>query len=150
MRMVNVKALRNVLCTVAAFAVGLTIMSCDDSSSPTAPSTHTLSGTLTKSGAANGVYAYLKLVVSTGTSSSPALYWTRSTAFSSGTASYTITGISAGTYMGFSFLDVNGNSPNSTSASPDAGDYATQSGQALAITADQVSNIPDVAWVLVQ
>jgi hypothetical protein len=96
--------------------------------------------------APNGIYGYLKLVTSGGLSTGQALYWTRSSEFSSGGASYSIAGIAAGTYTVWAFVDVNGNAPNNASALPDSGDYFLEAGKQVTISGDQTLNLD---WIYV-
>ncbi|HOX31623.1 MAG TPA: hypothetical protein PLB91_04790 [Spirochaetales bacterium] len=120
----------------------LTIVGCPSSSSSDA---YTLSGTLTQPDAIDGRFAYLKLVASDGDSSSPALYWTKSTAFSGGSATYSLGGIEEGAYVGYAFIDDNGNAAGDGTSEPDVGDWATE-GQAISISSDMTANIPAEAW----
>jgi uncharacterized protein (DUF2141 family) len=110
--------------------------------------TYTLSGSVaTPNGATvnNGTYVYLKLVTSGGAFTAPALYWTRG-AFSGGSASYSISGISAGTYTGWVFIDMNGDAPDNSSALPDTGDYSLSAGQPITISGDQTQNVGVNGW----
>lgn len=93
----------------------------------------------------NGTYVYLKLVTSGGAYTAAALYWTRS-AFSGGGASYSISGIAAGTYTGWVFIDMNGDAPNNSSALPDPGDYGLSAGQPITISGDQTQNVGVNGW----
>jgi hypothetical protein len=127
----------------AALLLSAAILSCDNSTS--AETKYSVSGTITKTGLTNGLYAYLKIVVNGGASDSPTLYSTRSTAFSGGTATYSLSGIAAGTYTGYAFIDVNGN------ISPDAGDFVTDGGGQITVSANVTNqDIPNEAWVLIQ
>jgi hypothetical protein len=96
--------------------------------------------------APNGIYGYLKLVTSGGLPTDQALYWTRSSEFPSGSASYSIVGIAAGTYTVWAFVDVNGNAPNSASALPDSGDYYLETGKQITISGDQTLNLD---WIYI-
>jgi hypothetical protein len=105
----------------------------------------TISGTLSKSGVADGTYGYVKLVASGGAATAPALYWGRAP-FSGGKASYSVPGIASGTYSGWGFIDVNKDAAGDGSSQPDAGDWATSTSQTISMTADQVVDLPEVAW----
>ena len=96
--------------------------------------------------APNGIYGYLKLVASGGLPTDQALYWTRSSEFTSGGASYSMAGIAAGTYTVWAFVDVNGNAPNSASALPDSGDYYLETGKLITISSDQTLNLD---WIYI-
>ena len=115
----------------------LTVVGCPSSSSS---DSYTLSGTLTQPDAIAGSFAYLKLVASDGDSSSPALYWTKSTAFSDGSATYSLGGIEEGDYLGYAFIDVDGNAAGDGTSEPDVGDWAT-AGQAISISSDMTVDI---------
>ena len=99
-------------------------------------STYTLSGSVASPNGVtvnNGTYVYLKLVTNGGGSTAAALYWTRS-AFSGGSANYGISGIAAGTYTGWVFIDMDGSSPNNSSAMPNTGDWGIPTGQQITIS----------------
>ena len=107
----------------------------------------TLSGTLSKTGIVDGIYAYTKLVAHGGDGTDPALYSVRSGVFSSGAATYAITDIQAGTYTQWTFIDVNGNAAGDATSMPDAGDWSTPFGNDVVIDADRTSDIGDATWV---
>ena len=141
----NVKRFLRLACLCfVAFSV---VLGC---SAPGAGSpTYTLSGSVaTPQGATvgNGTYVYLKLVANGGASSAAALYWTRS-AFSGGSASYSISGILGGTYTGWVFIDMNGDAHDASTAMPDTDDYAIQNGQQIAISGDETQNVSQDGWV---
>ena len=111
-------------------------------------STYTLSGSVAQPTGVTvpiGTHVYLKLVVNGGASSSAALYWTR-TAFSSGSATYSVGRIIAGTYTGWAFIDMNGDAPDNSSAMPDAGDWGTTSGAQITISGDQTQDLSPDGW----
>jgi len=111
-------------------------------------STYTLSGSVATPDGATGIdgkYAYLKLVQNGGSASSPALYWTKSTPFSGGSATYSVSGIAAGTYTGWAFINMNDSAPSDSSAMPDAGDYATPDGEQISISGDRTLNLDSSA-----
>lgn len=96
----------------------------------------------------DGIYGYLKLVISGGLPTDPALYWTRSNAFSGGSASYSITGIAvAGTYTSYAFIDMNANALNNATAMPDSSDSYRQTGQQIAISGNQTLNLGSSGWI---
>lgn len=99
-------------------------------------STYTLSGSVASPPVTptDGTYVYLKLVANGGSASAAALYWTRSP-FSGGSASYSISGIAAGTYT----------APDNSSALPTPGDYSTQNGQQITIESNQTQNV--INWM---
>ena len=109
--------------------------------------TTTLSGTLTKSGVADGTYAYLKLVAQGAAVTSTTLFWTRSTAFSSGHATYALADIKHGVYTGYAFIDVNGNAAGNASSMPDSGDWGTNGGQNFDMSKDQTGDLPEQTWI---
>ncbi len=94
----------------------------------------------------DGTYVYLKLVASGGAATYPALYWTRA-AFAGGSAIYSITGIAAGSYTGWAFIDIDGQALDGPSAMPDASDYSTASGQSITIPATQTQNLGAGGWI---
>jgi hypothetical protein len=146
MKKTGLSGMRGLLLASTAFAIVLGVTSCQKS--PSAPATYSVSGTIYKTGVADGVYAYLKLVASGGSSSSPTLYFTRSNPFSNGSATFSLGGIAAGNYTGYAFIDVNGNAMASAPA-PGAGDYVTNSGGAISVSGNVSSeDIPESAWVL--
>jgi hypothetical protein len=90
----------------------------------TTDKTYTFSGTpyASTTNAPSGCYAYGKLVAGPGVSvSSPARYSGQSTAFSSGTATFSISDIKKGTYTAYVFIDKNG----SGGSMPDSGEKYT-------------------------
>jgi hypothetical protein len=110
----------------------------------------TLSGTWASPsgiGVPNGVYGYLKLVAGVGLPTDQALYWTRSNAFSGGSASYSISGIAARTYTAYAFIDMNANAPNSAAAMPDSSDSYLQTGQQVNISGNQTLNLGSSGWI---
>ncbi len=133
-------------CLLLVFLVlfALSLSGCDDSGSPA--ETYTLSGTLSRSGV-DGEYAYLKLVTPGAGAGAAALYSAMSTAFSSTSATYTVSGIASGTYDGYAFIDMNGNAA-ATGYAPDSGDYATETPAVLSMTADRVQDIAEGVWSL--
>jgi hypothetical protein len=94
----------------------------------------------------NGVYGYVKLVADSGQPTDPAVYWTRSSAFSGGTARYAISGIAAGTYTVWAFIDMNANAPNNAASMPDAADYFLREGRQVSVSADLVLNLDSSDW----
>ena len=120
-----------------AFTLGLTTCS-------TADDTYTLSGTLimsTTSYAPDGCYAYGMLVSGPGGSvNSTPLYIAKSTAFSSGVATYSIPDIKKGTYTAYVYIDKN----NSGGSLPDYGEkYAYDD---ISISSDRTMNVGTSDW----
>ena len=109
--------------------------------------TATVSGTAYLSTAPDGVKVYMKLVASGADSTATALYFTASEPFSSGEATYTLTGVENGSYTGYAFIDMNENAAGDDTSMPDDGDYVTDGGGDLVVNGDTVSDIPEVAWV---
>ncbi|MBW1807554.1 MAG: hypothetical protein JRJ87_05120 [Deltaproteobacteria bacterium] len=107
----------------------------------------TVKGTLTKSGV-DGSTAYLKLVAPGGGGDATALYFTASTTFSSGTATYSLPGVAAASYSGWAFIDVNSNASGDATSMPDAGDFVSNEGEVIPINADLTSNISETDWLL--
>ena len=105
-------------------------------------STYTLSGSVASPPVTptDGTFVYLKLVANGGAASAAALYWTRSP-FAGGSASYSISGIAAGTYTGWAFVDMNHTAPDNSSALPTPGDYSTQNGQQITTESNQTQNV---------
>lgn len=138
--------------TIIALTVllgGLALAACSNAGANSGgSSTYTLSGTVSSPTGAtvkDGTYVYLKLVAASGSVNDSALYWTRA-AFSSGVAKYSVSGISAGSYTGFAFIDMDGNAADNASAAPDTGDWVTQGGSALTISGDETSNLDANVW----
>ncbi len=137
------KVARRLLLALVAL-LALTIVGCPSSSSS---DTYTLSGTLTKSGV-DDCYAYLKLVALGEDGTGAALYWTKSSAFSGGTATYSIGDIEEGSYTGYAFIDGDGDAVEGAAALPDSdSDYATDGGQDFIVDHDIVADLPEEAWV---
>ena len=142
---------KRLLCVLTSAALVLVMgAGCGDESGSDddAGSTYTLSGTLTKAGVA-GVRAYLKLVAWGAPENTAPLYFTSSSVFSNGTASYTITGVTAGRYYGYAFIDMNGNAAGGATSIPDIGDYTTGPGE-ISVHQDTTAHIPDGGWELLQ
>ena len=108
----------------------------------------TLSGSLTKSGITDGRFAYTKLVAQGGAATDAALYWAKSTAFNSGTATYSITDITQATYTQYIFIDVNNNATGDGTSLPDSGDYGGAVPVDVIMNSDQTSDWPNGSWVL--
>jgi hypothetical protein len=145
MKKTGLNGMRELLLALLACALVLGVTSCQKSTD--APATYSISGTIYKTGVANGVFAYLKLVASGGSASSPTLYFTKSNPFSNGTATFSLGGIAAGTYTGYAFIDVNGNAMASAPM-PDAGDYVTSANPQIAISGNMTNqDILDNSWV---
>jgi hypothetical protein len=107
------------------------------------PDTYSLSGTISKTGVADGTYAYAKLVAGPGGGSTATiLYSAKSSAFSSGSATYSVVGIEEGTYTGWVFIDVDGD--GSVTLSPDSGDYYASAD--VTVNANKTFDIPNSAW----
>jgi hypothetical protein len=131
-RRINVVVLKKQTCLLVAAVVllSLSITSCTGSGS-SAP-TYTLSGTLTKTGVADGVFGYVKLVAHGGLGSDAALYWARSSEFLSEAATYSIAAIAEGSYTGYAFIDTNGDAAGDATSMPDEiGDWVTDGGGTL-------------------
>jgi len=140
---------RRLLGVLASAALVLAVgAGCDEDSDSGAGSTttYTLSGNLIKSGV-SGVRGYLKLVAPGAPSTSAPKYWTSSTVFSNGTATYTFSGVATGSYDGYAFIDMNGSSAGGASAFPDAGDWTAGPGE-ITITGNQVQNVQEDDWEL--
>ncbi len=113
---------------------------------------HTLSGNVASpSGISvpDGTYAYLKLVESGGLPTDQAQYWTRSSVFSGGSASYSVIGVNTGSYTGHAFIDMNAHASNDAAAMPDPGDYALQNGKSIDISDDQTLQFDSSGWIKV-
>jgi len=108
-----------------------------------------LSGTLNKTGIADGTFAAVKLVNAGEPMTATALYWAKSAPFSGGIASYSITGIAPGAYSAYAFIDVKGDVAFGPSAMPDSGSWADTDSQDISITDDQTLNFPDSSFSLV-
>jgi hypothetical protein len=126
----------------ASVLVLLSFISCDTGSSA---EIYTLSGTLTKSGIADGTRAYVKLVAQGGAPTDAALYWAISSAFSGETATYVIDDIDSGTYTQYSFIDVDGSATGDGTSMPDAGDWMA-GGNDVVINTDQTSDVGETDW----
>ncbi|HUI71920.1 MAG TPA: hypothetical protein VL354_15480 [Spirochaetia bacterium] len=145
--------MKRFLAVAAVLGVMLVVLAgCPAASSGGA--TYTLSGSVaTPTGATvdNTMYVYLKLVTNGGSSTSTALYWTRAQ-FSGGTANYSISGISTGTYTGWAFIDIKHtyDANPSSSVQPVSGDYGTQSpGATITISGNQTENLDSSSMTLV-
>ncbi len=111
------KKVLSAVCLAAALALGGCSSGGDGS--------YRMDGSLTDNNiTVAGIYAYIKLVTPGGGDAAPAIYWAKSTAFdaTTHTATYAITGIAEGTYDGYIFVDLDGNSGGGAAAMPDSGD----------------------------
>ena len=108
-----------------------------------------LSGTLSKTGVADGTFAAVKLVNAGEPMTATAIYWAKSAPFSGGIASYAIAGIAPGAYSAYAFIDVNSDAAWGPSAMPDSGSWANTDSQDITITDDQTLNFPDSSFSLV-
>jgi len=100
----------------------LMFAACSDSSDPN--ETFTLSGTIVKSDVPDGTYTYMKLVEEESDVMAQPMY-SATVIINSGSADYSVSGISEGEYSLYAFIDMNGNASESVIALPDAGDYVT-------------------------
>lgn len=112
---------------------------CDDEGE-----TYKLSGTITKSGVADGITVSIKLVDEGDDLYSEPLYSAEAT-FSSNSASYTISGIEAGDYNLFAFINV---ATGGESSVPDSGDYVTSFD--VSINGDKTIDISEDYWIVYQ
>ncbi len=103
----------------------------------------TLSGSLSKSGVADGVFGGVKVVTEGDSITAPALYWAETAAFNGGTAAYSISGIPPGNYSVYAFIDVNANAVWGPSAMPEAKDWSVTGSTDITIAADQILNYTD-------
>ncbi len=94
----------------------------------------------------DGVFGYIKLTASGGSPTDAALYWSQSTAFSGGSASYSVTGIAAGSYTAWAFIDANANAPNSDASFPDPGDWVLQAPKQVTIAGELTLNFDPGEW----
>ena len=141
-----------IACLAALFSLAL--MSCPAGGDGGATG-YTLSGTLYVSNtyndgieaATDGDFAYLKLVAAGGSSEDPALYWTRSTAFSGNQATYSFSDVAEGPYTGWVFIDANRNAAGDETSMPDTGDYVTDGGGNVTITANTEFDLPAESWI---
>jgi len=109
----------------------------------------TLSGTLNKTGVADGTFGAVKLVNAGDPMTATAIYWAKSAPFSGGIASYSIAGIAPGDYSVYAFIDVNGDAAWGPSAMPDSGSWSSADSQDITITDDQTLNFSDGGFSLV-
>lgn len=132
-----------VLVMVTAFS--LVCLGCGDSG--TGPSeTYTVSGTLNKLDIADGVLGYAVLGTMGPDSSLNLIYTCESLPFDGGSASYTMSGVAAGTYYFMAVIDVNG---NFTWDGPDLGDWvAGMDWDEVTIDQDTVINVTENDWEL--
>jgi hypothetical protein len=106
----------------------------------------TLSGSLTKSGITNGRYAYTKLVAQGGAPTDAALYWARSTAFSGGTATYSIIDITQANYTQYIFIDTDADAAGDATSLPDSGDWGGPGAVNVTMNSDQTSDFAEGSW----
>ena len=142
--------MRNLIRALLPVAVLLASgVGCDsDSGSNSGPApTYTISGTFIKSGVANGVLGYAKLVAWGAEGDAPAICWTATAPFSGGTAAMSLSGVAGGSYYGYAFIDVNGNAAGGATSMPDAGDWVTDGHGEVVITSDTTIDTPEIAWV---
>ncbi len=134
-------ALAFLLCSATLLLLSCQASTVNSGSGSSGSSSFTLSGTLTFTTVSpNGHTAQLKLVTHGGSSTATALY-SVSAVFSGNTANYSISGIAAGTYTGWAFIDMN----NSGGSQPDTGDYYATSD--ISISGNNTSDIPNTAWI---
>ncbi len=129
-----------------ALMAALAATACGSSSSN--PTSFTLTGTLTKSGVADGVSGYVKLVSPGGAATEAPIYYAVAT-FSGGKATYKALGVATGSYSGWAFIDINGNA-KAASPMPDTGDWATPSSASVTMDADKTLDVADASWMKVQ
>ncbi len=108
----------------------------------------TVAGTLTKHGVSDGVVCYLKFVSYGGSGFDTPLYWTSSSPFWAGVAQYSYSGVKAGKYTGWAFIDVNGNASGKGDSVPDEGDWVTVDGADVDVQGDMILDIPDEFWTV--
>jgi hypothetical protein len=106
---------------------------------------YTMSGTVTKSGIANGTTAYFKLVHQGDSASAPALYSGSATYAGEGTP-FSVPDIAAGTYSAYAFFDVDGNNADPDNPMPDSGDWVAEN-TSITIEGDNTNNnIGEADW----
>ena len=119
------------------------IAACSDSSDPN--KTFTLSGTIVKNDVTDGIYAYMKLVNKGSGVLTSALY-SATVEFNSGTAHYSVSGISEGEYTLYAFIDMNSNASGGDNVLPDAGDYVSETD--VVINGDVVLSPEENDWTI--
>ncbi len=133
------KALSGLLALVLIL---LSLASC-----PTA--TYTLTGTINKTGIADGTFGEIKLVSPDDPMTAAAKYWAKSAPFSGGSASYSIEGIAPDDYSIYAFIDVNGDIALGPSAAPGSGSWASTDSQDITMNDDETLNFPDNSFSIV-
>ena len=136
------KAFFRIFLAMAPVLLAAMFVSCENE---TSSALFNLSGTLTKSGIADGTFAYSKLVAQGGAPTEAALYWVRSSAFSSGTATYNIGDIPQGTYTQYTFIDVDGNAVGDGTSLPSTGDWVA-GGNDVTMDTDKTVDVVEVEW----
>ena len=121
--------------------LALVLLSLSLASCPTA--SYTLTGTLNKTGVADGTFGGVKLVSAGDTMTAAATYWAKSTPFSGGSASYSIEGIAPDEYSVYAFIDVNGDVAWGPAAVPDSGSWASTDSQDITMNDDETLNFQD-------
>jgi hypothetical protein len=141
--------MRKAIIIVAATALAAILGSCGaDSDDEGGKDTYTVSGHLIKSDVADGTFGYGKLVAGpNGAQTDTILYSAKSTAFSGGSASFSIPDIEAGDYTCFAFIDVDGNA-SASAPEPDSEDWVTNGGEDISVSNDFAKDVPEDAWVL--
>jgi len=129
---------------IAAFM--LVCLSCGDSTGPSGE-TYTVSGTLTKLDIADGIVGYAGLGTMMGPDSSFNVIYTCESSFTAGVASYSMSGVAAGTYYFGAMIDVNGNF-NWDDGEPDQGDWVIGDFVEVTINQNTVINVSDDEWEL--
>jgi hypothetical protein len=145
--------MKRLMCALVPAALLLVSgVGCDDDSGSTSgpATTYTVSGMFIKSGVADGVHGYAKLVAWGAAETAPPVYFAVTAPFSGGTAAYSLSGVAAGSYYGYAFIDVNGDAVGGGTSMPDAGDWATDGAGEVVISRDTTYNIPEDAWVAFQ
>ena len=137
------KKLLVVLVMVTAFT--LVYLGCGNSGTGPSEETYTVSGTLTKLDMEDGVMGYAMLITMEGDTTYNLIYSDESP-FSAGVASYSMSGVAAGTYYFGAVIDVNGNWESSNG--PDEGDWANEDFSEVTINQNTVINVTNDGWKL--
>lgn len=133
------------LFVLAATAISVAVLSCEDAGS----ATYTVSGTVTCTTSRIAIgypsddkTVYLKIVDEGGDSNATALYSGQATFTSTGSTSYSISNVETGKYTGWAFIDMDG----SGGPAPNTGDYVTNGGANFTVSGDTTVDLLDSVW----
>jgi len=126
------------ICILLPFLVLTAACESNDSGDPAG---YVLTLNLDRSETPNGTFVYAKLVASGGSILAPAIYST-SGIFNGGSATLKVNSINEGSYMGFIFIDLDGNA-DPENPLPDNGDAAVASDGDLIINKDTVISVEE-------